>query len=263
MIPDVAIGAVIAALIGAMISLVGLIVTKEAKVSEFRQAWIDKVRNELALFMTHLNALEDARGIKFETPKEQFQSTKESTAKLNESYFSVALRLNLNETSAQAVHSAMISLARMVNDPHRDTSRYETLKSEFISSSNVLLKHEWVRVRDGEDTYKRTKRTAFWGALISIILIAALISINRIAKSKQALERPSATTTVQYIQGEQFQTPDEKEDGSANEAVPHLPDAAILVNPLANAIADDKEKAAKDAPSQGQDSRDASSASGR
>jgi hypothetical protein len=34
-------GTLVAAAIAAFISLVGLIITKESKVSEFRQAWID------------------------------------------------------------------------------------------------------------------------------------------------------------------------------------------------------------------------------
>ena len=49
-IPDVAIGAVVAALIAAIVSLLGLIISKEQKTSEFRQAWIDALRSDL----THL-----------------------------------------------------------------------------------------------------------------------------------------------------------------------------------------------------------------
>ena len=40
-IPDQAIGAIAAALIAGLISLLGLIISKEQKVSDFRQAWID------------------------------------------------------------------------------------------------------------------------------------------------------------------------------------------------------------------------------
>lgn len=46
-IPPVAIGAIGAALIAATVSLLGLIISKEQKTSEFRQAWIDALRSDL------------------------------------------------------------------------------------------------------------------------------------------------------------------------------------------------------------------------
>ena len=46
-IPSVAVGAVVAALIAGTVSLLGLIISKEQKTSEFRQAWIDALRNDL------------------------------------------------------------------------------------------------------------------------------------------------------------------------------------------------------------------------
>ena len=59
-IPDVAIGAIAAALIAGLISLLGLIISKEQKTSEFRQAWIDGLRSELSLVIAHANALHGA-----------------------------------------------------------------------------------------------------------------------------------------------------------------------------------------------------------
>ncbi len=46
-------GTIIAAVIAAVISLLGLIISKENKVSEFRQAWIDSLREEVAAIITH------------------------------------------------------------------------------------------------------------------------------------------------------------------------------------------------------------------
>ncbi len=201
MIPDVAIGAVIAALIGAMISLAGLIVSKEAKVSEFRQAWIDKLRGELASFMTHLAALEDARLISFKTPREQFDATKESVAKLNEAYFTVALRLNLDETSSQNVQRCMVTLSAMVNEPNRNMEHFKKAKSQFIEESNALLRAEWRRVKDGEETYKSTKRNTTWVVLCSIVLVFILIGINRFSPTKKTGEGKGGTTSVQYFEG--------------------------------------------------------------
>ena len=47
-LPDVAIGTMIAAFIAGLVSLLSLIISKEQKVSEFRQAWIDALRAEIS-----------------------------------------------------------------------------------------------------------------------------------------------------------------------------------------------------------------------
>lgn len=49
-------GTIIAAIIAAVISLLGLLISKENKVSEFRQAWIDALREEIAEVITHAHS---------------------------------------------------------------------------------------------------------------------------------------------------------------------------------------------------------------
>lgn len=50
---DAGIASVIAAIIAAAVAGVGLVITKENKTSEFRQDWIDGLRNELAELMEY------------------------------------------------------------------------------------------------------------------------------------------------------------------------------------------------------------------
>lgn len=202
MIPDVAIGAVIAALIGAMISLIGLVVTKEAKVSEFRQSWIDKLRGELALFITHLSAMEDAARVRFETPKERFEKTRDSIAKLNEAYFTVALRLNPDESEAKAVKTAMVSLAQMVVDPNRDEVAYGKHKVAFVDSANALLKAEWVRVRDGEKTYKSARKVAFWAVILLFVAAVGAVLIGGVKSTKKRSNEAPNVNVVNYSDSE-------------------------------------------------------------
>lgn len=47
-LPDQAVGATIAAIVAALVALLGLIISKEQKVSEFRQQWIDALRADIA-----------------------------------------------------------------------------------------------------------------------------------------------------------------------------------------------------------------------
>jgi len=58
-------GTIVAAVIAAIISLLGLIISKENKVSEFRQAWIDSLREEIAAVITHAHAVHGAYLAKF------------------------------------------------------------------------------------------------------------------------------------------------------------------------------------------------------
>jgi hypothetical protein len=56
-IPLAPIATVVAALITAVISFVNLTLSKEQKTSEFRQAWIDGLRGDLAIFFSSARAL--------------------------------------------------------------------------------------------------------------------------------------------------------------------------------------------------------------
>jgi hypothetical protein len=56
-IPDVALGAVIAAFLTALVTALGLVITKENKTSEFRQAWIDALRADFATYASHIIVL--------------------------------------------------------------------------------------------------------------------------------------------------------------------------------------------------------------
>ena len=46
----VPIGALVTALVGGLFGLLGLVITKENKTSEFRQAWVDALHNDIADF---------------------------------------------------------------------------------------------------------------------------------------------------------------------------------------------------------------------
>lgn len=56
---DITFGAVGAALIAAIVSLIGLILGKEQKTSEFRQEWINSLRAEITQFVTNVTAISD------------------------------------------------------------------------------------------------------------------------------------------------------------------------------------------------------------
>lgn len=102
-IPDVAIGAIVAALIAGLVSLLGLVISKEQKTSEFRQAGIDALRTELSAVIAHTNAIYGANTANFGTLTDLWGDVRDNYVGLNEATASIRLRLNPKEPHAQAV----------------------------------------------------------------------------------------------------------------------------------------------------------------
>ncbi len=155
MLPDIAIGAIGAALIGAVLTLASLIATKEGKVSDFRQAWIDALRSEISDFLTNISALADSNIITFSDQKERFEKTREQVGKLNKSYYTIALRLNTEEEPSERMKECLVTLSMMAqNYRPEDVAIFSMHRVALIEQSNRLLKNEWVRVKRGEKLYR-------------------------------------------------------------------------------------------------------------
>lgn len=178
MIPEIAIGAIGAALIGAIISFVSLIVSKESKVSEFRQAWIDSLRSELSTYLTSLNTVADARDLLFADDKERYQQMQPHYARLNESYYQIAFRLNSEEPLSKKLKECMVALSKPILNPTEpfDQVSYDQNRIDCITFSNALLKEEWIRVKRGEMVFRVTRwltaiaAATFFGVAIFIVL---------------------------------------------------------------------------------------------
>jgi len=182
MIPDIAIGAIGAAIIGALISLVGLIVSKESKVSEFRQAWIDALRSELSSYLSNVSAVVDARTVTFKDARERFEKLQPYYSKLNEAYYLIAFRLNPSEQGSKKIKSCMVAISKLIaGRDDIDAAEMERLKVEFIGCSNTLLKDEWKIVKKGEPVFNATK----WALTIvaSILVVVILVLLVRDARS--------------------------------------------------------------------------------
>lgn len=203
MIPDVAVGAIAAALIGAIISLVGLIVAKESKVSEFRQSWIDALRVELSAFLSSANAAVDAQKLSFKNDTERFKTLQPFYQNLNENYYLIALRLNSKEDNSKNLKACMIGISAFVKDSGSDFDFFESRRVDFINISNALLKEEWTRVKAGEPVYRISRWIAAVATLVLLVAVVAVVlktpaapAPTRITKiSKAAVPSKDATLT--------------------------------------------------------------------
>jgi hypothetical protein len=170
-IPDAAIGTVVAALIAGIVSLLGLIISKEQKTSEFRQAWIDALRSDLTAYLTQINAIHDATKVKYADHAEKVEKLRPLYLPLNTSTFNILLRVNPAEDISRKLLQAMEAFYALTNDESKlTTENIRAIESEFVTSSQLLLKSEWRRVKSGELTFRIAKLLAFLVIVISVLI---------------------------------------------------------------------------------------------
>lgn len=176
-----AVGTLVAALIAGAISFVNLTLTKELKTSEFRQAWIDGLREELAKFFGAARAF--ARAVealhKFGPEYKQKAAlliTDEKASELRyqaaEMLSKIKLRLNPEEAEHIELLRLLLKAVSKQNEMLTNGSNVsETLAA--IEAANEyarpVLKKEWKRVKEGELPFRVARN---W--LAPIIFLASV-----------------------------------------------------------------------------------------
>lgn len=181
---DISIGAVGAAIIAGLVSLLGLIIGKEQKVSEFRQAWIDKLRDHIASYLVHINAIADQIKLRSAGQAYDAKAVADSYKLLNEASHGITLRVNDEEDESRALLASMSNFESIATSNVTLTDdNIRRLEAEYIAASKKLLRFEWARVKRGEDTYVWTKRVVL-GAVVVLIIIFARLWYDAEDKSK-------------------------------------------------------------------------------
>ncbi|WP_097672346.1 hypothetical protein [Bradyrhizobium sp. C9] len=208
-IPDAAIGAVAAALIAGIVSLLGLIISKEQKTSDFRQAWIDALRSDLTAFLTQVNAIHDATKVKYADHAEKVETLRPLYIPLNNSTFNILLRVNPSERNSRALLDAMEAFNSLTADETKlTTENIRAVERQFLGASQTLLKTEWRRVKSGE----RTFRVAKWLAVIVIASsVAAAILIAYRTIWPEANSSPDSVLSRSKLPSSQRAAPPEKD----------------------------------------------------
>lgn len=153
-------GSVLAALIAGAVAFLASVFTKENKTSEFRQAWIDGLRNDLAEFVSAYHYLASD----FETMAENSHdldsrayllSIKSEILKIE--LMQARIELRLNPVKHEKLIAQLHDLARVEGGLSLDFSARKQNVDAFIAACQLLLKTEWKRVKRGERTYWLTK----------------------------------------------------------------------------------------------------------
>jgi hypothetical protein len=207
----VPIGVVSAALIAGAIAYAGFISTKESKVSEFRQNWINSLREEIAKYISCVDSLiehltKDNAGLMIPGSKymEKKLNHSELYTDMLKARISILLRINDKEKEPKDFerNEKFINLIESIYskfEGRKFADVYEDI-TLLTAISRDLLKHEWNRARDGERKFQEAKTGAEWamgaaGAFLMAILMT--ISYESIKLAFTTTSEVSPTTITQ------------------------------------------------------------------
>lgn len=176
----IALGAIIAAVITGLLSLLGLIISKEQKTSEFRQQWIDCLRNDIAELLGNIeSAIQHIRAIKNDINAQPsagvsnsvvFERIKGDIREAERLYHQILLRINPDE------HKKISDILEEMREEFNkgdipSPEEFHKLEQKLIKITQSILKKEWNRVKDGEPAFKIAK-------YVSIIFILTVLVIG-------------------------------------------------------------------------------------
>ncbi|MDQ0548209.1 hypothetical protein ACKVM9_002431 [Pantoea agglomerans] len=168
-------GAIIAALIAGFIAFIGMVITKENKISEFRQEWIKELRSLIAklYYLYGFIRLDSALN-----PKER----KEKNNEINEVIANINLHLNHGNKSPheEKLQEAITMLNGKVESGETKMTPYF---DELLKCSHLVLKEEWERVKKGEKSYIFIKDVLFVIGFFSLALLMLSMIIYAISHS--------------------------------------------------------------------------------
>lgn len=200
--------AVLASLIAGFISIINVISSREAKVSEFRLTWIDGLRNELAEFISLTHELirieTTAREVENNEHLEQ-EEKRDIILKLTELSIEPAkvarenlwkIRLRLNPWHIRKYPDGLEArLTDYLNEATTsfNNGQYQDVIAPFAKIGEIapdLLKREWEKVKKGEPTYRNLSMSGlvivFFGIIVATITsLLAVIFIRSEAPQKE------------------------------------------------------------------------------
>jgi hypothetical protein len=180
----IALGAICGAILSALVAFLSLVISKEQKVSEFRQNWIDALREDLADFLGLAN------GIRLEVFALDGKAEQQDISALDikdflskhvgdiyAKYHRIVLRLNPKEH--KALLSLLERLEKSLSNPEilLDHGKFDGMCVDITSEAQWVLKQAWNRVKQGEPVYQVAKilSTAVAGFLLIFIGYAVYV----------------------------------------------------------------------------------------
>ncbi len=181
-------GTIVAAIIAGTFSYFALIISKEQKVSDHRQAWVDALRAEVSEFLTSVRLIHHGFATQASAQSSPQDFGKHYTNLLS-SYNRIILRLNPKNES----HNRLLESLTRVRDS-MSNGEYDSASSELDrirDKSRLILKQEWERIKAGERFFRLSKVT------LAILLTASAIAYIYLPLRNRGSDTPSLYNKIQ------------------------------------------------------------------
>lgn len=176
------VGSIGAALIAALATYVVTVLAKENKTSEFRQAWIESLRNDVSEMLGEFNVLEgvyDATVDRSLDAKAGQKQADEFWKTHHKEYAKIDLLCNrivlrLNPVEHQGLIEKIRNLEGSVGKGQKSSA---AMSKDIVVEFSRVLKVEWNRVKDGETVFRRMKSRAIIALVLGgLSLIGAVVA---------------------------------------------------------------------------------------
>lgn len=190
----VAFGVIVAGLLAGFFSFLNLVSAKENKVSEFRLAWLDGLREEIADYTSavrelvrvadaNLYALQDGeKKTQHELWRERHSETRDAYNTVVSSLSKIQMRLNPKHISdnpegdeAKLMKNILYTRQLFNDRRYGEAARFT---DDIREAATPLLKSTWDLVKNGEAGYQRIRNIAsnvmLYGSIVIGILFIAL-----------------------------------------------------------------------------------------
>ena len=166
------------ALIASAIAFIGLVIAKENKTSEFRQAWIDALRGDISDYIAAARVIAQAH-MRFDNQKNGDKGELEFAQTMQEVYLSsssslarIRMRINPNDSNPELrkLNESLLEDAKniqmnLANENYRESL---VISNRLHKEASEILKLEWERVKSGEPIYRISK-------VVALVLFSALL----------------------------------------------------------------------------------------
>jgi hypothetical protein len=165
------------ALVGASVSFVGIILSKEQKVSEFRLNWLEALREDIVSLIARALAIHAAHRNAGGPPIANSQMgmrLTEDFLEINKASIRIRLRLNPRKESHKPVILLMDEIETLFGKGIEKTpfEQIDELTTRVTNTSQQLLRSVWEEVKNGEPAFQVTKWITLGVAIIALVILA-------------------------------------------------------------------------------------------
>jgi len=175
-------GGILTSIIGASVATISLAMGKDSKVSEFRQEWIDALREDVAKLCSVSMALYNGNvaysskeRLKLEIP---YGATNDLVQEANNVKFRIRLRLDSKKGHSIGLREALDYLTHCASIATEPMTRVDEAIEKVLLKTEVILDEAWIKVRRGERRFRWTYRFALTTLIVSIGLLASHWLLN-------------------------------------------------------------------------------------